>query len=356
MPNSHARFFILVLIAALPVSLVLAASTGVLDIPWQQSLKVMIQAAGLPVANIDSQQQLVLWSIRWPRVVLAALVGATLALCGATMQGLFRNPLADPSLIGVSSGAALGASLAIVLGSTLLVNVAGWFGDYADWFSNYLVSALACAGGFVASWIVYRLGSSAHGTSVATMLLAGIAITALCAALSNILSFMADDLALRQITLWKMGSLDGVSWRQVLFSGSLLLLVLLALPRYSRELNVLLLGESEARHLGVPVERLKWQLIGWCALGVGVAVSATGIIGFVGLVVPHLVRLIIGPDHRYLMPSAALLGATLLVLADSVSRLLFAPEVIPIGIITALLGAPFFISLLLQQRQRMVVQ
>ncbi len=356
MQHSRARLLILFLMGLLPISMVLSASTGVLDIPWQQSLYVMIDALGIPIAAIDPQQHLVLWSIRWPRVVLAALVGATLALCGSAMQGLFRNPLADPSLIGVSSGAALGASIAIVLGGTLLASVAAWFGDYAHWFSSYLVSGLACLGGFIASWIVYRLGSSSHGTSVATMLLAGIAITALSAALSNILSFVADDLALRQITLWRMGSLDGISWRQVMLSGSLLLLVLVVLPRYSRELNALLLGESEARHLGVPVERLKWQLIVWCALGVGVAVSVSGIIGFVGLVVPHLIRLMIGPDHRSLMPASALMGASLLVLADSVSRLVFSPEVIPIGIVTALLGAPFFISLLLQQRARMVVQ
>jgi iron complex transport system permease protein len=356
MQARKATWLIAVLALILPVAMVVAASTGVLDIPWLTSLNVVLSQLGLSLGTVDPQQHMVLWQIRWPRVAMAAMVGAVLALCGAAMQGLFRNPLADPSLIGVSSGASLGAAIAIVLGGTLLANIAAWFGDYSYLFSNYLITAFACVGGFITSLLVYRLGSSPHGISVATMLLAGIAITALAAAASNILSFIADDLALRQITLWKMGSLDGANWQRVVSGGGLLVLVLVMLPRYSRELNALLLGESEARHLGVAVESLKLKLIAWTALGVGVAVSLSGIIGFVGLVVPHLVRLMIGPDHRTLLPASALLGAILLVLADCVSRIVFAPEVIPIGIVTALLGAPFFISLLLQQRQRMLLQ
>ncbi|GAA5316329.1 MAG: iron ABC transporter permease [Candidatus Pelagadaptatus aseana] len=360
MRTRKASVLIVSLAMILPLAMVVCASTGVLDIPWQVSFKSLLQALGLSSSDVDPQQHMVLWQIRWPRVVLAAMVGATLALCGATMQGLFRNPLADPSLIGVSSGASLGAAVAIVLGATLLAGLSSWFdgllAEQAYWLRQYLIAACASLGGFIASVLVYRLGTTPHGTSVATMLLAGIAITALAAALSNILSFIADDLALRQITLWKMGSLDGANWQRVLGGGILLLLVLVALPRYSRELNALLLGESEARHLGIAVERLKLKLIAWTALGVGVSVSLSGIIGFVGLVVPHLVRLMIGPDHRTLLPASALLGAILLVLADSVSRQVFSPEVIPIGIVTALLGAPFFISLLLQQRQRMLLQ
>ncbi len=356
----------IVLLLALPASLLLSVGSGVLPIPALASLKSLLALSGWPQA-LDPQHQLVLWHIRWPRALLALLVGAALALCGAAMQGLFRNPLADPSLIGVSSGASLGASIAIVLGATLLSgleaameNAMGGilgviWGGYGDLIGAYLVSALACGGGFVATLLVYRLGSTSSGTSVATMLLAGIAIGALAAAVSNIFSFIADDVALRRISLWRMGSLDGANWQRVSIALSVLGLVLLILPRYSRALNALLLGESEARHLGVEVERVKTRLIIWAALGVGVSVSVAGVIGFVGLVVPHIIRLLIGPDHRYLMPASALLGAILLVLADCLSRIVFAPAEIPIGIVTALLGAPFFISLLLQQRRRMML-
>ncbi len=352
-----AGLFILLLLA-LPISLLLSVGSGVLPIPALASMKALLALSGWPQA-LDPQHQLVLWHIRWPRALLAALVGAALALCGAAMQGLFRNPLADPSLIGVSSGASLGASIAIVLGATVLsglgATMGGALGAYSDLIGAYLVSALACGGGFIATLLVYRLGSTSSGTSVATMLLAGIAIGALAAAVSNIFSFIADDVALRRISLWRMGSLDGANWQRVLIALSILGAVLLVLPRYSRALNALLLGESEARHLGVEVERVKTRLIVWAALGVGVSVSVAGVIGFVGLVVPHIIRLLIGPDHRYLMPASALLGAILLVLADCLSRIVFAPAEIPIGIVTALLGAPFFISLLLQQRRRMML-
>lgn len=360
MTKTRAKLLIALLAAALPACLLLSVSSGIVPIPLSASLDSLGHGLGLPVDAIAPQQELILWSIRWPRTLLAALIGAGLAMCGAAMQGLFRNPLADPSLIGVSSGGLVGASIAIVLGATLLSGATdffgSYFGDFAGILGAYLVSVLAFVGGFIATLLVYKLATTSGGTSVATMLLAGIAINALAAAISNAFNFVADDLALRRISLWRMGSIDGANWQRVTIAASVLGLVLVALPRYSRALNALLLGESEARHLGVNVERVKLQLIAWAALGVGVAVSVSGVVGFVGLVVPHLVRLMIGPDHRYLMPASALLGAVLLVLADCLARTLVAPEEIPIGIVTALLGAPFFISLLLQQRQRLLLQ
>jgi len=360
MRERRATLLLLLLLGSLPLVLIQSVGSGIVDIGFTDSLLALAHGAGLPVATPDPQHQLILNAIRWPRTLLAALVGACLAMCGAAMQGLFRNPLADPTLIGVSSGAAVGASVAIVLGATLLAGlsefVSGYLGGMSGVLNAYLISLFAFTGGFMATLLVYRLGTSSHGTSVGTMLLAGIAINALAAAITNAFSYVADDVALRRITLWRMGSLDGANWQSVTIAATLMTAVLLCLPRYSNALNALLLGESEARHLGVPVERVKWQLIAWTALGVGVAVSVSGVIGFVGLVVPHLVRLMIGPDHRSLMPAAALLGAILLVLADSVSRTVAAPAEIPIGIVTALLGAPFFISLLLQQRQRMLLQ
>lgn len=353
MRKIRSKWLLVILLVALPCSLLYSISSGVISIPVLTSAKSVAYGLGFSFADIDPQQQLVLWSIRWPRTLLAALVGACLAMCGAATQGLFRNPLADPSLIGVSSGASVGASLGIVLGSTLLAGMGDIFSGSI--VSAYLISMMAFAGGLVATIFVYRLGTSSNGTSVVTMLLAGIAISALAGAFSNIFSFIADDLALRRISLWTMGSLNGANWQQVTISASLIGLVLIALPRYSKALNAMLLGESEARHLGINVQRVKMQLIAWTALGVGVAVSVSGVIGFVGLIVPHLIRLLVGPDHRILLPASALLGAIILLLSDSVARTIIAPVEVPIGIVTALLGAPFFISLLMQQRQRMSV-
>jgi len=347
----RATWLLVLLSIGVPLCLLLSVGSGVISIPIFSSVQALAAGIGLPVEALESQHQLVLWMIRWPRALLAAFVGASLALCGATMQGLFRNPLADPSLIGVSSGASLGASIAIVLGATIFSGVSLVGTEYSQLVNTYSVSIFACVGGFIATVLVYKLGSSSNGTSVTTMLLAGIAISALAAASTNMLSYIADDIALRRISLWQMGNLEGANWSRVIVSMTLLGTVLLVLPRYGKVLNAFLLGESEARHLGVNVQRMKIQLIAWTALGVGVAVSVAGVIGFVGLVVPHLIRLIIGPDHRYLMPASALLGAALLVLADWLSRIILIPAEIPVGILTALLGAPFFISLLLKQKQ-----
>ena len=258
------------------------------------------------------------------------------------MQGLFRNPLADPSLIGVTSGASAGASCVIVLGGAWLQS------SHAG--ALPLVALGASVGGFIAVMIVYRIATSPLGTAVATMLLAGIAISALAAALNNLFSFFADNDMLRRISLWQMGSLDGANWQRVAIATAVTALLLVLLPRQSNALNALLLGESQARHLGIDVERLKRRLIVLTALGVGSAVAAAGVIAFVGLVVPHIVRLLIGPDHRRLLPASALAGAILLVAADALARVVVAPAELPTGILTTLLGAPIFFSLLMHQR------
>jgi len=287
----------------------------------------------------SSQASLIIAHIRLPRVLLAALMGAVLAMSGAAMQGLFRNPLADPSLIGVTAGASLGAALVIVMGAGVL----------QGYTALTLVSAGAFAGGAVAVVFVYRLATSPSGTSVATMLLAGIAITALAGALGSLLEFHADNDMLRRISLWKMGGMDGASYPRLLLGALVGGAMLLALPRYAGPLNALLLGESEARHLGIDVDRAKFALITWVALGVGTSVALVGTIAFVGLVVPHIVRLLLGPDHHVLLTASALAGAILLVVADTLSRTLIAPTEMPVGIITAILGVPFFISLLRQR-------
>ncbi len=283
-----------------------------------------------------NQHALIIGQIRLPRVLLAAVMGATLGISGAAMQGLFRNPLADPSLIGVTAGASLGAALVIVTGGGLLQGYIGLT----------LVSAGAFAGGVIAVLFVYRLATSPNGTSVATMLLAGIAITALSGAIGSLLEFFADNDMLRRISLWKMGGLDGANYPRLLLATVVTSALLVALPRYASALNALLLGESEARHLGIKVDSVKVALITWVAIGVGTSVALVGTIAFVGLVVPHMIRMLAGPDHRYLMPASALAGALLLVVADALARVLVAPTELPVGVITTIVGVPFFISLL----------
>jgi len=286
--------------------------------------------------DAGNQNALIIGQIRLPRVLLAAVMGATLAISGAAMQGLFRNPLADPSLIGVTAGASLGAALVIVTGGGLLQGYTGLT----------LVSAGAFAGGVIAVLFVYRLATSPNGTSVATMLLAGIAITALSGAIGSLLEFFADNDMLRRISVWKMGGLDGANYPRLLLATVVSLALLVALPRYALALNALLLGESEARHLGIRVDSIKVALITWVAIGVGTSVALVGTIAFVGLVVPHMIRMLAGPDHRYLMPASALAGALLLVVADTLARVLVAPTELPVGVITTIVGVPFFISLL----------
>ena len=321
----------------LPVAGLVSMTVGTVNISLVDAFNA---ALGSPAS---SQINSILFDIRLPRILLAIFVGAVLASTGAVMQGLFRNPLADPSLIGVSSGASVGASLMIV--------TAGGFIQGGALVGLSLVALGAFIGGFAATLLVYRLATSGIGTSVTTMLLAGIAIGALAGALNSLLSYFSDNDMLRQISLWQMGNLSGASWLKVSIMGAVAILLMLLFPRDSKALNALLLGESEARHLGIDVQQVKRRLIVLTALGVGVSVALAGLVGFVGLIMPHIVRLAIGPDHRWLVPASALAGATLLVIADSLARIVVIPAELPTGILTALLGAPFFVALLLQQRK-----
>lgn len=323
----------------LPLGLMLGLSTGAIPLSLADVLKALVETIH---GDTLSQNSLIVGQLRLPRVLLAAVMGAGLGMSGAAMQGLFRNPLADPSLIGVTAGASLGAALVIVLGNTLLQGSLSLFG-YAG---LSLISAGAFTGGLIAVFFVYRLASSGLGTSVSTMLLAGIAITALTGALGSLLEFYSDNEMLRRISIWKMGGLDGANYPRLWLASVVTIAVLLALPRYAKALNALLLGESEARHLGIDVDRVKLALIIWVAIGVGTSVAMVGTIAFVGLVVPHMMRMLIGPNHIYLLPASALAGAILLVLADTLSRVVIAPTELPVGIITAIIGVPFFISLL----------
>ena len=321
----------------------LSLALGPVSLPLGDTLRALARLGGLPVsADGLGQAELIVGQIRLPRTLLGIATGGVLALAGVAMQGLFRNPLADPGLIGVSSGAALGAAIAIVFGASI--------GGLPEAFAPYLLSACAFAGGLLVTALVYRLGRHNGQTSVATMLLAGVALTALAGALIGLFTYLADDATLRTLTFWNLGSLNGASYPRLWPLLLITLLVACWLPRRVNALNALLLGESEARHLGFDVERLKVELILCTALGVGAAVAAAGMIGFIGLVVPHLLRLIVGPDHRVLLPASMFGGAILLLLADLIARLALAPAELPIGIVTALIGVPFFLYLLIRGR------
>ncbi|MDY8110179.1 iron ABC transporter permease [Fulvimarina sp. 2208YS6-2-32] len=294
-------------------------------------------AAGSPADHV------IVWQIRLPRVLLGALVGASLAVCGAVMQGLFRNPLADPGLIGISSGAALAAVATIVLSGGILAPYAALAGIYALPLAAFL-------GGLAATLLIYRIGTLAGRSSMALILLAGIALGALAGALTGFLLYLSDDRQLRDITFWSLGGLGAASWTKLLASAPMMLLALLAAPLAARGLNAIVLGEAEAFHMGVRVQWLKRGTILIVALATGAAVAVSGTIGFVGIVVPHLLRLWLGPDHRGLLPASALAGAILLIVADMAARSIVAPAELPIGILTATLGAPVFLLILLRRR------
>ena len=339
-----AQALCLVLLVSLPFAVIFGLNSGAVDIPIETIIDLgfeVFQSSGKD--TVTQQAKTILFDIRLPRICLAILIGAILAISGAVMQGLFRNPLAAPSLIGVSSGASVGASVVIVLaGAWLQSNTA---------LGLSLVAVGAFIGSFLVTVLVYRLSTSALGTSVTTMLLAGIAVSALAGAVSGLLSYYADNEMLRQISIWQMGNLSTANWQRVLVLAVVAILVLSLFPRESKSLNALLLGESEARHLGIDVQQVKRKLILLTTLGIGTAVAIGGMIGFVGLIVPHIVRLLIGPDHRWLLPASALAGGVLLLLADTIARIIIAPTELPTGILTAILGAPFFIMLLVQQRR-----
>ncbi|MEM9885248.1 MAG: iron ABC transporter permease [Bacteroidota bacterium] len=288
-----------------------------------------------------------LFNIRLPRILLGALVGASLAVSGTAIQGLFRNPLAEPTLIGITSGGMLFAVAGIYFTNTLLAGLSAYLG-YTT------IAMLSFIGSFLTTVIIYRLASYRGKTYVTTMLLAGIAITALCGAMTGLMIYFSDEAQLRDITFWTLGSLSGGNWKVLYFVIPVEIIAIFFLIRTARSLDIFLLGESEAAYLGVNVQRVKWTVIFFAALAVGTAVSVTGIIGFVALVVPHTLRLLTGTKHFPLLINSALLGATLLVLADTFARTAIAPAELPIGVITALIGAPFFIWMLLRARERNV--
>lgn len=337
------------LIILLLASVVTASGIGAMSIAPQQVVAILLDKLGihLPV-TYDEGMANVLLQIRLPRVVLAVLIGSGLAVSGASLQGLFRNPMADPSLIGISWGATLSAVAVIVLLSSVpFLRIDAVIPRY------YLINVMTFAGACLTSMMVFRLSKVGGRSSIITLLLAGLAIGALCRALIDLVTYVANDEELRTATFWTMGSLGGASWMSVLALLPFIIVPLLALPVLGKSLNAFALGESEAAYLGINVKRLKTTVIVLATLSVGASVAVAGVIGFVGLIVPHMLRSIAGNDHRSLLPNCALLGASLLTIADLVSRTLIAPAELPIGIVTAILGTPVFIALLLKQKKQL---
>jgi iron complex transport system permease protein len=321
---------------------IVATGQGAVQIAPARVAEILMAKLSGQDELLAGRDALVVLNIRLPRVLLAMLIGAALAISGALMQGLFRNPLADPGLVGVSAGAGLAAATTIVLGDRLLAGT-----GFKLPFAALPVGAFC--GGLISTLALYLIATRQGRTSVATMLLAGVALGALAGSLTGLLAFISDDRQLRDLTFWSLGSLGGASWAKLVIVAPIVLPLLLAVPLLARGLNALMLGEAEAYHLGLPVQRIKGLTILLVALAVGASVATAGVIGFVGIVVPHLIRLAIGPDHRLLLPLSALGGATLLVGADIAARLIVAPAELPIGIVTAAVGAPFFLWLLLRR-------
>jgi len=326
------------------VLMLVSAIAGVLVGPLQISLgEAWVSLSGS--GDASSVKAGVLLNIRVPRVLLGLSAGACLGIAGATMQGFFRNPLADPGLIGVSAGGALAAVAVIVLGGTTLAVL-------PQALDSLLLPAAAFLGSLIIVLLIYRLASQDGRVIVATMLLAGVAANALASSGIGYFTFLADDAQLRDLTFWTLGSLGGATWARILPACALMVISVLALLRLERPLNSLLLGEADAETLGTDVEKLKRQAALFTALGVGAATAVCGIVSFIGLVVPHLVRLVTGPDHRFVLPGSALLGGTLVLSADLVARMVVLPAELPLGVVTAAVGAPFFFWLLLRDKKR----
>jgi iron complex transport system permease protein len=330
-----------VLAGLLLVTALTAISLGSIAIAPERVLGIL---SGMhnPGQTDWARDALVVMQIRLPRLLLGASVGSALAVSGAVMQGLFRNPLADPGLIGVSSGAGFAAAAAIVLGGRFLP-------DSTAQLPFVILPAAAFVGALISTLILYAVASRGGRTSMAVMLLAGIAFAALAGAGTGWLSYISDDRQLRDLTFWSMGSLGGATWSKVAIVIPMILPTLIAMPYLAHGLNAMALGEAEAFHLGINVQFLKRAAVLLVSIAVGAAVACSGLIGFVGIIVPHLLRLSVGANYRFLLPASALLGASLLVLADTFARIIVAPSELPIGIITATLGAPFFIWLLLRR-------
>ncbi len=338
-------FWILpVLALALFIAILLSMGLGGVSISFLSSLKHFGSYLGLTQSNLEPQEILILEVIRLPRTVLGLVIGMSLGLSGGVLQSIFRNPLADPGLIGVSSGAALAVVSIIVLGDT-------YFTSFLELTSSFSLPLAAFAGSLSITVLIYQLARRNGSTDVSMMLLMGIAVTAIVGSIIGLLTYLADDTELRSLTFWSMGSLSGAgksTWPSI----GIMLFASYMLVRLASPLNLFLLGETDARLLGIPTEKVKRQAALAAACATGSAVAAAGMIGFIGLIAPHLARLIGGADNRFVLPASALIGALLIIVADTIARVIVLPAELPIGLVTSFIGGPFFFVLLFREFKR----
>lgn len=341
-PRVSASVVLPVLAVLLLAAMVLSAMLGAVHVPPRDVIAIVVDHIGARFgvhldATYTQQQDAVVWSIRLPRILLGVMVGAALAVSGAALQGMFRNPLADPGLIGVSNGAALGAVLALGLS----IEVIG----------RWTTPVFAFVGGVLFALLGYTLARQNGRTEVVTLILAGIALNTFAGAGTALVTFVANDAQLRAIIFWSMGSLGGATWNSVIAALPFVAAGLVASFWWRKPLNLMTLGEREARHLGVETERVRFLVIVFTALMTGATVAMAGVVGFVGLIVPHVIRLVSGPNHRVLLPASALGGAILVVLADLIARTVVSPLELPLGVLTAFIGGPFLLILMLKTRR-----
>lgn len=314
------------------------AKVSVLDIFKIITSKIPIFNDYIDISNIADSSISIIWNLRLPRVLLGVIIGASLSVAGATFQGMFKNPMADPYVIGISSGAALGAALSIVYKIEInIINISS-------------ITIFAFIGALLAVFTVYNIARIKNKVPVTTLLLAGVAVGQFLTAIMSFMMILSDRDMVR-ITYWTLGSLAGKGWEPVLAIALPSIIAIIVISFFARDLNILLTGEESAQSLGVDVEKTKTYILLLGTFITAIAVSVSGIIGFVGLIIPHIVRLLIGPDHRILLPASALLGSIFMIFADTLARTLISPIEIPVGIITALFGGPFFIYLLRSKKK-----
>ncbi len=342
---SYGQIYLLLAIALLAV-MILSAGVGAFSFTPAQMLRFIGQGLGwIAQSETDALDRNVFLRLRLPRVLLSAITGAVLGVSGALMQGLFRNPIVEPGLTGTSAGAALGAALVFVFGGPGALALTSPLGSLA-------LPVVAFAGAFGATMLVYRLSSSFGKVNIFTLLLAGIAVNAVCSAGTGFLSYIARDPQARNIIFWNLGTFTTADWRGVGLVAVIFALCFLWALRFGKSLNALMLGEDEAHFLGIDPQRLILSLLIVNTIMVAVTTAMVGVIAFIGLVVPHLLRILKSADYTFLLPASALLGAVIMVAIDVVARLVIAPAELPIGIITAIVGAPVFLLVLLRQQQR----
>lgn len=344
--NSYYSIIFIFMICALFISIIISSTLGVANITFSQSIQILISK--IPcinnLVNIDDISQthkLIIFNIRLPRIILSALIGAGLSVVGCVFQAIFKNPMADPYVLGISSGSALGASIAIVLGiSSMLFGVAG-------------TTLFAFIGAIFTTILVYFIAKTGTKLPTNTLLLAGVSVSFLFSSINSLIMIFNRD-RVEQIVFWTMGSMSSATWKQV---SSLLLFTIVGfvlIMIYSRDLNLMLMGDETASSLGIEVDFTKKLLLIVSSIIIAACVSVSGVIGFVGLIIPHITRIIVGPNHKFLLPFSTLGGATFMIICDTLSRILAPPAEIPVGAITALFGAPYFIYLLIKNKKKVM--